>query len=131
MALVALDASVVIGFLDPDDALHASCVAAIDRHQHDDLVLPASAYAETLVAPFRAGPKAVAAVDAFLTDLGIRIEPVTPAGARAAAKLRSKRPRLRLPDALVIACAEEIGAATVLTGDARWKTASRVVRVIC
>ena len=33
MALVVLDASIVIGFLDPEDALHDACVAALLQYQ--------------------------------------------------------------------------------------------------
>ena len=130
MALVVLDASVVIGFLDPGDALHPGCVAALTRHQHDDLAIPASVYAEILVAPYRAGSRAVTAVDAFLADLGVTIEPITPAIARAAARLRSKRAGLRLPDALVVATALELGADALLTGDASWAKVSRRVVVV-
>ena len=130
MAVVVLDASVVIGFLDPGDALHHGCVAAITKHQHDDLAIPASVHAEILVAPYRAGPNAVAEVDAFLADLGVKVEAVTPAVARGAARLRSKRAGLRLPDALVIAFADELGADRLLTGDASWAKASRRVTVV-
>ena len=130
MALVVLDASVVIGFLDPGDALHSACVEALTQHQHDDLAIPASVYAEILVAPYRAGARAASRVDAFLADLGIAIEPVTPAIARAAARLHSKRAALRLPDALVVATADELDAVALLTGDVSWAKASRRVVVV-
>lgn len=117
MALVVLDASVVIAFLDPDDVLHEAAVTALTEHQHDELLLPLTAYAEILVAPYRQGADAVAEVEAFLADLAIRIEPMTPAIARAAAQLRSKSGSLRLPDALVLATADELEADSVLTGD--------------
>lgn len=120
MALVVLDSSVVIAFLDPDDALHDAAVAALTEHQHAELLIPTSAYAEILVAPHRRGAEAVAEVEAFLSDLSIRLEAVTPPIARAAAKLRAASRNLRLPDALVLATAEELGAEVVLTGDESW-----------
>lgn len=49
MALAVLDASVVIAFRDPADALHARAVAAFRSHRSDELVLPASVYAQVLV----------------------------------------------------------------------------------
>ena len=49
MALIVLDASVIIAHLDPADALHARAVTALTAVSDDDLVLPASALAETLV----------------------------------------------------------------------------------
>ena len=130
MALVVLDASVVIAFLDPDDALHDAAVDALTEYRHDELLIPTSAYAEILVAPHRRGAEAVAEVEAFLSDLSIRLEALTPAIARAAAKLRSESRSLRLPDALVLATAEELGAEVVLTGDESWAKISDNVTLI-
>lgn len=130
MALAVLDASVVIAFLDPDDALHQAAVVALTEHQHDKLVIPASVYAEILVGPYRKGVEAVAEVEAFLADFAVRIEAMTPAIARAAARLRSDSRSLRLPDALVLATADETAADTVLTGDESWTTLSRRVTLL-
>lgn len=130
MALVILDASVVIAFLDPDDALHQPAVEALTEHQHEELLIPTSVYAEILVAPNRRGAEAVAEVEAFLSDLSIRLEALTPAIARVAAKLRSEFRRLRLPDALVLATAVELGAEVVLTGDESWAKISDNVILI-
>ena len=95
-----------------------------------ELLIPTSAYAEILVAPNRRGPEAVAEVEAFLADFSIRLEALSPAIARAAAKLRSGSRSLRLPDALVLATAEELGAEVVLTGDESWARISGRVTVI-
>jgi predicted nucleic acid-binding protein len=130
VALVILDASVVIAFLDPDDALHDSAVEALTEHQHDELLIPTSAYAEILVAPYRRGAEAVAEVEAFLADFAVRIEALTPAIARAGAKLRSESRSLRLPDALVLATADELEADLVLTGDESWISVSSRVTLI-
>jgi predicted nucleic acid-binding protein len=130
VALVVLDASVVIAFLDPDDALHDEAVDAFTEHQHDELVIPVSVYAEILVAPHRRGADAVAEVEAFVADFGIRTEAMTPAIARAAAQLRGRVRSLRLPDALVLATADELGAASLLTGDESWTPISGRVKLI-
>lgn len=130
MALVVLDASVIIGFLDPEDTLHDACVTALAGRQGDELVVPASVYAEILVGPYRAGAEAVSEVDAFLSDFAIRIVPVTEAVARLGAQLRSTWKSLRLPDALVLACGEAMGAETVLTGDDSWTRVGRHVTVV-
>jgi predicted nucleic acid-binding protein len=130
VALVVLDASVIIGFLDPEDALHDACVAALSERQDDKLVIPASVYAEILVAPYRTGAEAVAKVDAFLADFAIKVEPITATMARAAAQLRSSCKSLRIPDALVLASADEIGADVVLSGDESWKKTSRRVTIV-
>jgi predicted nucleic acid-binding protein len=130
VALVVLDASVIIGFLDPEDALHDVSVAALSERQHDDLVAPASVYAEILVAPYRAGREAVSEVESFLSDFGIRIEAITAPVAQTAARLRSERRSLRLPDAFVLAVSDEIEADVILTGDESWAKLSKRVAVV-
>jgi predicted nucleic acid-binding protein len=130
VALVVLDASVVIAFLDPDDAFHDAAVAALGEHQHDELLIPLSGYAEILVAPYRRGKEAVAEVEAFLADFAIRIEAPTPAIARDAAQLRGASRSIRLPDALVLATADELEADIVLTGDESWARISGRVTLI-
>jgi predicted nucleic acid-binding protein len=130
VALVVLDASVVIAFLDPEDALHDAAVRALAEHQHDDLVIPASVYAEILVAPYRVGADAVAEVEGFLSDLAVRTEAITAEIARGAARLRSGSRSLRFPDALVLATGDEMEAESVLTGDEAWAGISRRVTVV-
>ena len=53
MALIVVDASVIIGFLDAEDAHHRAAVAALGGSELNDLVLPVTAYAEILVAAAR------------------------------------------------------------------------------
>ena len=130
MALVVLDASVVIAFRDPADALHTRAVAAFHEHSAHDFVLPASVYAEVLVAPMRHGASAVASLDTFIDDLGIHIAPATRDIARQAAMLRATNASLRLPDAFVLATGEVLGATVVLTGDAAWPRFTNRARVI-
>jgi predicted nucleic acid-binding protein len=50
---VALDASVVIAFLDPGDAHHTTAVAELQPAlaAGDDLFVGASVYAETIIRP--------------------------------------------------------------------------------
>jgi predicted nucleic acid-binding protein len=130
VALVALDASVVIAFLDPDDALHDAAVEALTEHQHEELLVPTSAYAEILVAPYRIGDEAVSEIEAFLSDFSVRLQAITAEVARAAAQLRSSWRGLRLPDALVLATADELEADIVLTGDESWaRISSRVILI--
>ncbi len=128
--VVVLDAGVVIAFRNAADPLHARAVTAWHQHAAADLVLPASAYAEALVGPCRAGPHEVAAFRQFLAGLAVHVEPVSTAIAERAAEVRATTRSLRLPDALVLATGDVLNAPVVLTGDAGWASLSSRVRVI-
>jgi len=126
VALIHLDAGVLIGFLDGQDAHHPAarrCIAeALDRG--DRLAMAASALAECLVAPARRGDDAVDLVHDLRRRLPIDIVPLDVDIATAAAHLRARHQSLRLPDALVIATAAVAGADDLVTTDRRWPTAS-------
>lgn len=108
MGALILDASVLIGLLDSADAHHARAIDDVERADQGGLRLlaPASAYSEALVAFARAGRLAEARE--AIAAMGIAITPLTAAIAERAAAARVKHSRLRLPDAIVLACAEEL-----------------------
>ena len=93
MELTVVDAGPLIALLDGADPHHEAAVAAFQaiRARGDRLILPASAYAETLVRPIAAGPDAVAVVDALCDALPLAIEPVSRAIAARAAAIRAGR----------------------------------------
>jgi predicted nucleic acid-binding protein len=128
VALIVLDASVLIALLDPADALHGAATAALDEHAAADLKIPASAYSESLVGPARRG-QAEAAKQA-IASLLVDVVPITDRIAEAAADLRAREARLRLPDALVIATGAALSADRIITGDAAWRRLSRTVTVL-
>lgn len=128
MALIVLDASVLIAQLDPEDALHSRVKAALHELERDDFVLPASALSETLVLPARTGR--AAQVRAQIDRLRIRIEPLDGQIAEGAAELRGRHRALRLPDALVVATGNVLDADVILTADRRWTAWSNLVRLI-
>ena len=133
MALTVLDAGVLIGVLDADDAHHAATTQALSAAvaRGDALAVPASAYAETQVGPARRGREEMRALDAFLADLSAEVEPITRQVATRAAQLRAQHgPRLRLPDALVLATAIHLRADRVLTTDGGWPRADVFVELI-
>lgn len=127
MGLTVLDASVVIGMLDDTDALHLAAAEAM-LSTTDELVLPASALAETMVNPHRRG--VAMDVRRVLDQAGVRVEPLTDAMADRAASLRARHAAMRLGDALVLGTAEVLGADRVLTGDARWRAWGERVVVV-
>jgi predicted nucleic acid-binding protein len=130
VAIVVLDASVVIAFLDAADTHHAAAVAALAKVRSRELVLPASAYAEMLVGPARRGRQAMVAAREFVADLALRVEPLSADIAERAAVLRATHRSLRLPDALVLATADALDALSVLTADRTWPRVSRRARAI-
>ena len=130
MALIVLDASVVIAFLDSGDAHHERALAAVAANRAEELILPASVYAEVLVGPYRRGPAPVVKVEQLVADLALRIEPLTATMAKRAAALRAQHPALTLPDAFVLATGDVLEAAGVLTADRSRPRVSRRARTI-
>jgi predicted nucleic acid-binding protein len=129
VALIALDASVLIALLDPDDPHHQAARSALDAHADHDLRIPAHTLAEALVHPVRAGKEREAR--RLIAALEIVVEPVDEAVAVAAARLRARHgSALRMPDALVLAYADVRKARRVLTADARWSAWSRRVELV-
>jgi predicted nucleic acid-binding protein len=125
VALIHLDAGVLIGFLDADDAHHpaARAVLAGAVDGADRLAMAASALAEALVGPARRGEEAIDLVADLRLRLPIAIVDLDADIATAAARLRARHRSLRLPDALVIATASVDGADRLVTTDRRWPTA--------
>ena len=133
MGLTVIDAGVIIAVLDREDAHHEAAreSVAAARTRGDQLVVPASAYAEILVAPLRAGSAHGAVVDDFLEALPASVEPVSREIARRAAELRAEHgSRVRLPDALVIATGVTLHADRILTTDARWPEVNLPVELV-
>jgi predicted nucleic acid-binding protein len=130
VALLVLDSSVLIAFLDPGDAHHENASRALEGAAADDLVIPASAYAEVLVHPYRLGRAAVRRVERVISDFAMRVELIGVEIAAEAAKLRAARRGVTLPDALVLATGEVLRANVVLTTDRAWPNVSRRARVI-
>jgi predicted nucleic acid-binding protein len=116
VARVALDADIVIAFLDPGDDQHTRAVTELRPllAAGDELLVGATVYAETIVRPLQEGTDAT--VDAFLDAAGVKIVPVDRAIARRAAQLRAEHSSLRLPDAMSLATALATDA-TLLTLD--------------
>jgi predicted nucleic acid-binding protein len=115
---LVLDASVLIGLLDSADAHHSRAVESVERADQSgrQLLAPASAYSEALVAFARAGRTREARE--AIAAMGITITPLTAAMAERAAVLRADNGHLRLPDAMVLACADDL-AGELLSYDDR------------
>ena len=126
MARVALDADIVIAFLDPGDDQHAAAVAELRPRltAGDELLVGATVYAETIVRPLQQGTGST--VELFLDSAGIAVIPVDRAVARRAAVLRAEHPSLRLLDAMSLATAIMTDS-TLLTLDEKLRKIARRV----
>jgi len=125
MRVVHLDAGVIIGLLDANDAYHAAAHRALasvtgDGHR---LALAASAFAECLVGPFRRGKASAEVVRGLIERLPIAIIAFDTETAVNASRIRAQHHGLRLPDALVIATAANCAAEQLITTDRKWPTA--------
>ena len=127
MARVALDADIVIAFLDPGDDQHATAVAELRPRltAGDELLAAATVYAESIVRPLLQGADAI--VDEFFDAAGISIVPIDRAVARRAAVLRAEHQSLRLPDAMSLATAIVTDSA-LLTLDKKLRRIARRVQ---
>jgi predicted nucleic acid-binding protein len=129
MGLAVVDASVLIAAIDDEDAHHERAIAELEAAlDQQTLRVPAVAFSEALVAPYRTSQSRGRAVEGGLRRLG-RIEPVTRDIASRAAQLRSTR-RIKLPDALILATAVEVRADEILTFDERWRSVDPRVRLL-
>jgi predicted nucleic acid-binding protein len=125
--LAVVDSSVIVAFLDPDDALHAPAVAALSRG--GEFVVPATVFAEVLVRPYLVSAEEAARIEGLFDDLPLLVRPVDRRIATSAASVRATT-NVPLGDAVVLATGEVLGADAVLTGDRRWRTIDRRVELI-
>jgi predicted nucleic acid-binding protein len=124
-----LDASVLIALLDEMDVGRPVARAAIDRSQQDhDLLIPITAFSESIVAPYRRSLRDGQRAEAALAALG-RLVDVTRDIASRAAQLRAAS-QIKLPDALILATATHVAADQILTLDRRWRGLDPRVRLL-
>ncbi|MGH9055319.1 MAG: type II toxin-antitoxin system VapC family toxin [Acidimicrobiales bacterium] len=119
--MIVLDADVLIGYLDNDDAHHDSAISLLEREIDDDFVASSLTLAEVLVGPTRAG-RVLDAVHA-LRDLEVSEEPLPADAAVKLAELRAAT-GLRMPDCCVLFAARE-RQARVASWDVKLKNAAR------
>lgn len=120
---VVLDSAAVIAFLDQDDALHGAADAAIRKLIATNRFLASAVtFAEVLTgAHLQHHDEEV--VRGFFEDLVAEVVPVDAATAERAARLRADHRSLRMPDALILATADDHPEVElILTGDAGFRS---------
>ncbi|WP_285708707.1 PIN domain-containing protein [Microtetraspora sp. NBRC 16547] len=117
-----LDTNVISGLLDPDDALHRDALDAVRRWEGRAASFAVSVitWSELRVGALRRGAEAEKALDRFRAAAIDRVLPVDEPTADGAARLRAGDLTLRMPDALIIATAREVGADALLTADRKF-----------
>jgi len=118
--LTVLDASVLVALLDEADVGRVIAREAVARsHGDHELLIPVTAFSESIVAPYRRSRRDGQRAEAALAALGRLVE-VTREIASRAAQLRATR-KIKLPDALILATAMTQSADQILTLDRRWR----------
>lgn len=123
--MIVLDASALIAYLDPSDALHRRAVAIVLTLDGGALGVSPISHAEVLVGPTRAGT--VEQTQAALADLGVAEIGIAEDAALRLATLRV-RTKLKLPDCCVILAAQQ-SRGTILTFDTGLAAAARNVAI--
>ena len=131
MAVALTDGSAIIAYLVEDDALHDSAVRAIETAMRSgkSLAMSAVTWSETLHGALL-GYVPEAELREFVRDFGIEVLDVDVDVAEQGAALqkayrdtssKEPRPRLRAPDALILATSLVYGDIdTVICGDEKW-----------
>jgi predicted nucleic acid-binding protein len=132
VAPVVVDASVILGVLDPRDTHHAASIQSMRsaRSRGHQILLPASAFAEVLVGASRLGGEAIRRTEAFVDSVVDVVHPIDREAAKVAAALRAGHRSLRLPDALVIAVGRVTEASAILTAEVTWGGIDKRVQVV-
>ncbi len=119
--MILLDSTVIVGFLDADDALHDAAVAKIKEivGSHP-LVASLISYAEVMTGA-ALGHHPEESVDGFFDAFVRDLLPVDRPIAGRAAALRGRRRSLPMPDALILATADLAGdVESVICADRDW-----------
>lgn len=133
MGVVLLDSSAVVGFLQPDDALHETAGTAIADAVRSGRFLAISAVTWTeVLTGAKLGHREEAIVRGFMADFAVDVLTVDAAVAERAAQIRARhteregtgrrgRSTVKAPDALILATADlHPDVESVIGGDARW-----------
>jgi predicted nucleic acid-binding protein len=128
MGLTVIDAGVLIGFLDESDVHHNASTRELESaRRRGEIAIPASALAESMVAPARDGDPSLEAVREFIDRLPVFVADLDAEVAIIAAQIRAQHgQRLKLPDALVVATAINLEADVLVTTDRGWPSGTKL-----
>lgn len=124
--MIVLDASVLIGYLDAEDAQHPAAETLLAREIDDDFAASSLTLAEVLVGPARA--RRLDDALSALRDLEVDERRFPADAAVRLARLRADT-GLRMPDCCVLMAAQEAGA-RLATFDGRLGRAARSLGLV-
>jgi predicted nucleic acid-binding protein len=121
MTTIVWDTNIVVGLLSRTDVLHSAAMRAASEWEDRAarVAISAVTWAELRTGAIRQGPTAEAVLTAFRHSAVDDIAPVDEHVAEIAASYRAADLSLRMPDALILATGQHIGAVAVLTADKR------------
>jgi len=129
MTRLYLDASAIIYMVETHPALGEPTRLRVLEHlkgQEAELATSRLSRLECRVQPLRDGNASVLAdYDRFFEGARLTLVDVSPSVVERATELRARH-GFKTPDALHLATALECGAASVLTGDAKWKQCAEI-----
>ncbi|MFJ2034061.1 type II toxin-antitoxin system VapC family toxin [Streptosporangium sp. NPDC087985] len=122
MPTVMLDTNVIAGLLNPDDALYSHARDAVRRWEDKaaSFAISVITWNGLRVGAVHKGVAAEKMLGGFRAAVVDRIVEVDETTAESAALLRAADLTVRVPDALIIATAREIGADALLTADRKF-----------
>jgi predicted nucleic acid-binding protein len=125
VASIVLDANIVISALDPSHIHHCQTLTFLDDHAGDDFYINDFTLAEVL-AGASSREQELELLDAIRRDLAA--EPIGFTGTDWAMELagtrKNSKPRLRMPDAIVLATAKRLNGIP-LTHDSKLREAAK------
>lgn len=119
---LAIDSAPLIYFIEKHPVFGPTVRAVIERAERGELLLVSSVLTltEVLTLPFSKGAEELAQsyTDLLIGARYLQLEPIGPAIAEQAARLRALH-RLRTPDAIQLAVAQQAGCDAFLTNDSQ------------
>ncbi len=121
--MIVLDASVLIAYLDAEDAHHEAAESLLAREIDDEFAVNPITLAEVLVGPARAGR--LDAARGALQELEVGEMPFRPDTAVRLARLRAET-GLRMPDCCVLMAGQDAAARIAAFDDRLFRAAEEV-----
>jgi len=121
--VIVLDASVLIAYLDAEDAQHQQAESLLEREIDDEFAVNPLTLAEVLVGPSRTGR--LDAARSALRELEVKEQPFPADTAVRLARLRADT-GVRMPDCCVLLAAQDAGARVAAFDDQLIRAAGKL-----